>query len=89
MCASFRYGVFRPQLRFRPLELFASGVTPLELVGERLGAWTYRARRLRSEQKLQGQLRRAWSADLIQRIEATILAAATQRGSQHLRRLAE
>ena len=41
------------------------------------------------EHKLQGQLRRARAADLIQRIEAAILAAAAERGSQHLCRLAE
>src|SRR5438105_4412474 len=43
----------------------------------------------RSEQKLQRQLRRARAADLIQRIEAAILAAAPQGRSQHLGRLAE
>ena len=41
------------------------------------------------ENQLQGQLRRARAADLIQRIEAASLAAASQRGSQHLGRLAE
>jgi hypothetical protein len=38
---------------------------------------------------LQGQLRRARSADLIQRIEAASLAAGSERCSQHLSRLAE
>jgi len=40
-----------------------------------------------SEYELQRQLRRARAADLIQRIEAAILAATSQRGSQHLSRL--
>ena len=42
-----------------------------------------------SELQFQSQLRRAWAADLIQRIEAAILAAASERGSQHPRRLTE
>ena len=41
------------------------------------------------EQQLQGELRRARAADLIQRIEAAILAAASERRTQHLGRLAE
>jgi len=40
-----------------------------------------------SEHQLQGQLRRARAADLIQRIEAAILAATSERGSRQLRRL--
>ena len=42
-----------------------------------------------SEEKLERQLRRARSADLIQRIEATILAAASERSPQHSRGLPE
>ncbi len=42
-----------------------------------------------SEYNLQGQLRRPRAADLIQRIEAAILTAASERRSQHLRRLPE
>src|SRR4029077_2056868 len=42
-----------------------------------------------SEQKRQSQLHRARSANLVQRIEAAILAAASKRRSQHLRRLPE
>src|SRR5271165_6385033 len=43
----------------------------------------------RSEHQFQGQLGRSRAADLIQRIEAAVLAAAAQRSSQHLRRLPE
>src|SRR5580692_4173525 len=46
-------------------------------------------RSARSEQELQGQLHRARSANLIQRIETAILAAGSKRCSQHLRRLPE
>jgi multidrug resistance efflux pump len=42
-----------------------------------------------SEQELKSQLHRPRSADLIQRIEAASLAAASQRCSQHLSRLPE
>jgi len=42
-----------------------------------------------SEQQLQSQLHRSRAADLIQRIEAAILAAASEGRSQHLRRLPE
>jgi len=42
-----------------------------------------------SKLQLQRQLRRPRAADLIQRIEASILAAAAERGAQHLCRLAE
>ena len=44
---------------------------------------------IRSEHELQSQLRGPRSADLIERIEAAVLAAASERGSQHLRRLPE
>jgi DNA-binding NtrC family response regulator len=41
------------------------------------------------EKKLQSPLHRSRAADLIQRIEAAVLAAASERRSEHLRRLAE
>lgn len=39
--------------------------------------------------ELQRQLHGTWSADLIERIEPTVRAAASERRSQHLRRLPE
>src|SRR5580692_10799239 len=42
-----------------------------------------------SEHELQGELHRPRSANLIKRIQAAVLAAASERCPQHLRRLAE
>jgi hypothetical protein len=51
--------------------------------------WLLAPTEAHSEKELKGQLHRSRAADLIQRIEAAVLAAASERCSQHLRRLAE